>query len=122
MKSYRFFMLLLVLCIVACCGCDSEKPSDRTAEEKEVSKSLIHPADTTLKTRIQTPDGYTRTKVRKNTLTAFLRNDSLKKDGSPVFLYNGSKKAFLLAQRFMPAQEFHSFFAFYHWCINITDL
>lgn len=32
------------------------------------------------------------------------------------------KKAFLLAQGFMPAQEFHSFFAFYHWCINITDL
>lgn len=92
MKSYRFFMLLLVLCIVVCCGCDSEKPSDSTAEEKEVSKSLLHPAGTTLKTRIQTPDGYTRTKVRKNTLTAFLRNDSLKKDGSPVFLYNGSKK------------------------------
>ncbi|MGN0411171.1 MAG: DUF4846 domain-containing protein [Candidatus Fimousia sp.] len=92
MKSYRFFMLLLVLCIVVCCGCDSEKPSDSTAEEKEVSKSLLHPAGTTLKTRIQTPDGYTRTKIGKNTLTAFLRNYSLKKDGSPVLLYNGSKK------------------------------
>ena len=63
MKRYRFFILLLVLCIVACCGYDSEKPSDGTAGEKEVSKSLIHPAGTTLNTRIQTSDGYTRTKV-----------------------------------------------------------
>lgn len=54
---------------------------------------IIDPSGNTLATRIKTPEGYKRAKSPKNSFVNFLRNYKLKKDGKPVLLYNGSKKA-----------------------------
>lgn len=62
--------------------------------------SFIDPTGMTLETRIMVPEGYTRTLEEEGSLGTFIRNYEMKEDG------NG-KKAFLLAQGFMPAQEFH---------------
>ena len=65
----------------------------KTNEKSEKpSFSYINKKGTTLKTRIRTPEGYSRTKVEKNSLGAFLRGYEMKPDGSPVLLYNGKKK------------------------------
>ncbi len=47
----------------------------------------------TLSTRINAPEGYMREEADGNSLTAFLRNYKVKKDGKPVLLHDGSEKA-----------------------------
>lgn len=53
---------------------------------------IYEAAGKTLSKRINPPAGYTRTQEEKGSLAEFLRNYPLKKDGSPVLLYNGEKK------------------------------
>lgn len=53
---------------------------------------LIDPEGMTLQTRILTPQGYSRVPAEEGSLTEFLREYALKEDGSPVLLYDGSKK------------------------------
>ena len=57
-----------------------------------VQASIIHASGKTLKRRIRVPNGYKRTKCKPDSIGVFLRNYPMKKDGSPVRLYNGSKK------------------------------
>lgn len=54
---------------------------------------LIDAAGTILKERIHTPAGYERVPCRKDSLTNFLRNYKMKRDGKPVLLYDGTKKS-----------------------------
>lgn len=52
-------------------------------------KKWIDPSGNTLKTRIEAPSGYKR---MDTDLAHFLQNYPLKKDGSPILLYDGTKK------------------------------
>lgn len=65
-------------------------PEEGVGEEEEYS--IIRPQGKTLETRVAVPQGYKRTKCRKNSLAGFLRGYPMKKDGSPVLLYDGSEK------------------------------
>lgn len=61
------------------------------AENKEPWVSIV-PSGMTLESRINTPEGYTRTTCTEGSLAAFLRGYSMKEDGAPVLLYNGEQK------------------------------
>ena len=63
----------------------TEKPSQETYE-------YINPNGKTLEKRINVPQRYIRTEEKSDSLANFLRAYKLKKDGSPVLLYDGSEK------------------------------
>ena len=67
----------------------SEAPAPTTAPH-----SFLVPEGDTLEKRINTPEGYQRLSSSEGELTSFLRNMSLKADGSPVLLYDGTQKGF----------------------------
>ena len=71
---------------------DKNKASDSESLDNDRSLEIINAKGSTLKKRIRTPDGYKRNKADKDSLTSFLRNYPLKKDGQPVLLYDGEKK------------------------------
>lgn len=64
---------------------DTNTPSGETV-------TIINPEGSTLEKRINVPSGYQRKEAKADSLTSFLRSYALKKDGSPVLLYNGKKK------------------------------
>ncbi len=78
----------------------SEEETDSESEYIEISTETeteepwvsIEPLGMTLESRINTPEGYTRTAFGESSLTAFLRDYSMKEDGAPVLLYNGAQK------------------------------
>lgn len=59
---------------------------------EETSAPILQVEGKMLKTRVNVPEGYRRTKAGKDSFTGFVRNYPLKKDGSPVRYYNGKKK------------------------------
>lgn len=63
-----------------------------SSESTQEPFSYINSNGETLKTRINTPQGFSRVKAKSDSLTAYLRNYKMKEDGSPVLLYDGSKK------------------------------
>ncbi len=68
--------------------------SDNTEPPRQTTEPpLIDAAGTILKERIHTPAGYERVPCRKDSLTNFLRNYKMKRDGKPVLLYDGTKKS-----------------------------
>ena len=73
----------------------SENPEPVPTEEPVLSATgipCVNPEGNTLETRVNTPDGFTRTKEDINGLGTYLRDFKLKKDGSPVLLYNKQEK------------------------------
>lgn len=80
-------ILLVLFCI---CGCNENKKVEK--EVKPKVESLINKSGNTLETRIKTPKSYTRVK-EKDKFVEFIRNYPLKKDGSPVLLYDKSEKS-----------------------------
>ena len=60
-------------------------------EVKDVN--LIQPEGMSVLTRIDTPEGFLRTEVETGSFAEFVRNYSVKEDGSPVLLYNGTNKS-----------------------------
>lgn len=89
-KLLKIFIVFVILCCVGCQKQDNNKQSQQKEIVQE-EKSIIDSKGTTLKTRILTPEGYSRNE--KQGLTQFLRDYPLKKDGSPVLLYDGSQKS-----------------------------
>lgn len=79
-------LFLIIMLIFGLCGCQ-ESIVDNNIPKKE---SLIDSNGQTLQTRIKTPDGYTR--IESSDFIDYLREYELKEDGSPVLLYDGSKK------------------------------
>ncbi len=61
-------------------------------EDTGETRSILDPEGKTLEQRINPPEGYERREEDLESLTAFLRTYPLKKDGSSVLLYDGSKK------------------------------
>ncbi|MGN0241349.1 MAG: DUF4846 domain-containing protein [Candidatus Weimeria sp.] len=109
MRRILTAMLLTGVMLLSSCGSISSKPGRTSgnstgSSEKAVTSSssesgkndkknnFINPDGKTLETRINTPEGYTRTKEAEGSLGEFLRNYKMKKDGSPILLYDGSVK------------------------------
>lgn len=67
----------------------SQKEEDALPETKI---SIVNEKGNTLKKRFRVPEGYERTVVKKDSFSDFLRNYQLKKAGTPVLLYDGTKK------------------------------
>lgn len=108
MKKYqtiRAISLSLILSI-SLCSCATSAPSKSTEQTKVVESSTTLPTETeeettawnpiasgnTLATRINTPEGYKRTKVKKGSFGDFVRSYKMKPDGSEVLLYDGTPK------------------------------
>jgi hypothetical protein len=68
---------------------DGDKNEVNESVKKE---NLIEPSGTTLETRIKVPSGYERTASEEGSFAYFVRNYSMKEDGSKVLLYNGNEK------------------------------
>ncbi|MBS5935107.1 MAG: DUF4846 domain-containing protein [Clostridiales bacterium] len=113
-------LLIIGLIVISISGCTEEKnPSSEklngqedqrtvAANEEEIEEehqqdnvdgdlagqeiSFINATGNTLETRIQTPEGYTRIEATDNSFGDYLRNFTLKEDGSPVLLYDGREK------------------------------
>ena len=72
---------------------DEKKKKDSDVVSKmEKTYEYINATGKTLEKRINVPEGYERTEVSENGLGNFLRSYKMKKDKSPVLLYDGSKK------------------------------
>ena len=78
----------LIMILLLSTGCQNQEQKPNNNQEKEVQ--MMNKNGTTLQTRILVPSGYKRT--QNQGLTKFLREYSLKEDGSPVLLYDGSEK------------------------------
>ena len=72
---------------------DSPEPVPTEAPVRSATGiPCVNPDGNTLETRVETPEGFIRTKEETNGLGTFLRDFKLKKDGSPVLLYNKQEK------------------------------
>lgn len=69
-----------------------QKEAKGNGQDVQSPKVLINPNGTTLATRIEAPDGYTRIEASAGGLAEFVRNYEMKPDKSNVLLYNGSPK------------------------------
>lgn len=67
----------------------TETPSAEQSEPAEETYQFINPDGKTLETRINPPEGFSRTDEKTGSLGDFLRNYEMQPDGSPVLLYNG---------------------------------
>jgi hypothetical protein len=79
--------LVCILMILVLCGCSISQKINN-----EEQSNIINKEGTTILTRINTPNDYTRVEIEKNSFGYFVRNYSLKEYGSPILLYNGQKK------------------------------
>ena len=114
------FISLASLWLFAACGREempltvnpeqlSQEINDKRTEETDVSEprnntemttdtetveeiSCIDAQGMTLESRILPPKGYERTVAEEGSLLQYLRTYPVKEDGSPVLLYDGSKK------------------------------
>lgn len=67
-------------------------PEVTPVKTEAVGNLFIDPEGKTLETRIQPPDGYTRTREEADSLGTFLRTYELKEDQAKVLHYDGSLK------------------------------
>ena len=70
----------------------SEEDEEDSEECTQSEQNFINPTGMTVESRIEVPNGYTRTETESRTFQEFLRNYPVKEDNSPVLLYNGRKK------------------------------
>ncbi len=54
-------------------------------------ENLINKEGNTIKSRVKPPKGYKRNTIKNNSFQQYLRNYKLKKHGSPIINYDGSK-------------------------------
>ena len=102
MKNIRRLISAVAVSAVIITGCGAEKQpvrkervkTESETEEQHLAKEeepyrFVNPEGNTLETRINPPEGYTRTNEKEDSLGEFLRNYEMKPDGSPVLAYNG---------------------------------
>ncbi len=110
--KYVLTVSFTLLCLLFYSGCNNEKPQSNVNDVKTenntdagqtenvqqstsvetTSAPIINPDGMTLESRFNAPSGYERTTAEEGSMTSFLRNYSLKKDGAPVLLYDGDEK------------------------------
>lgn len=112
MKRYNLVVLLLMVMMFS--ACRTNESTEKTREElveftiEETSETEVEapetesevatepefqlPTGSNIQTRIEAPEGFTRVVAEPGSLQEFLRAYPLKEEGSPVLLYDGSKK------------------------------
>lgn len=112
MKRYNLVVLLLVVMMFS--ACRTNESTEKTREElveftiEEISETEVEapetesevatepefqlPAGPNIQSRIPAPQGFIRVAAEPGSLQEFLRAYPLKEEGSPVLLYDGSKK------------------------------
>lgn len=70
----------------------TEPETNKKGSPTPTEFSYINSSGSTLETRFQLPEGYTRLSYAKDSFGNFVRNYPLCEDGSEVLLYNDSKK------------------------------
>ncbi|AEA42497.1 DUF4846 domain-containing protein [Fluviicola taffensis] len=88
MNKLAFAAFLISFLVIASCNLNSSK----TVEGVNTNIQLIDTSGTTIATRFLVPEGYARKSQDSSSFGFFLRNLSLKRDGSAVHLYNGELK------------------------------
>lgn len=66
--------------------------AEANTEKNKKANDYILPEGMTLESRIAVPEGFERITAEEDSLAAFLRNYSLKEDGTEVLLYDGTPK------------------------------
>lgn len=100
MKKYQKILALVLT--ISLCSCATPNSTKKT-ETVTVAETLAETTEettawnpiasgNTLATRIKTPEGYKRTKVKKGSFGDFVRSYKMKPDGSEVLLYDGTPK------------------------------
>ncbi len=92
---YMSYLLYIVFSFTLFLSCqDSKKKVDTQTviTTKNLQQSLINKNGTTIKTRFNPPEEFTRIQTNKNTFAHYLQNFPLKPHGSEVHLYNGDLK------------------------------
>ena len=84
----RLIVYLITLVSLIACG-QSTRPSEMV-DASELPRINIE--GQTISTRINLPEGYSRIDIDSHSFAAYLRNFSLKPDGTEVFYYNGKPK------------------------------
>lgn len=90
---------LIALIIILLLSCQqnkkitiANKTPTSTIEKETLQQPIINPAGTTVKTRFNAPEGFTRIKKNNTTFASYLRNLPLKPHGTEVLFYNGTTK------------------------------
>lgn len=92
-------LLVIFLLVVSLASCQSnstsEEPQNPAVSDTKNTEDVawIIPDGATVKTRFNTPEGFQRVTLDSNSFGSFLQELPLKKDGSPVILYNGQLKS-----------------------------
>lgn len=112
MKRYNLVVLLLMVMMFS--ACRTNESTEKTREElveftiEETSETEVEAPETesevatepelqlptgpNIQSRLPAPQGFTRVAAEQGSLQEFLRAYPLKEEGSPVLLYDGSKK------------------------------
>jgi hypothetical protein len=80
---------IIILLLFSLCNI-STKPDKDSSENNPRNEQISQ--KTEFISSIQTPNGYTRTKLSNNSFGTYLRQLKLKQDNNVVYLYNGEKK------------------------------
>lgn len=101
------FVKLSLFIVIFVCGCGKNSDKDYSSNElrdlsdnsenskdklKEKGKELIDPSGNEIITRFLTPDGFERVQTEEGSFEFYLQHFPVKKDGSKVYLYDGSEK------------------------------
>jgi len=70
---------------------DSAEATDEASDQAIDTPLAINPEGMTIKTRFNTPEGYSRIPAGENSFARYLRDLPLKKDGEPVLYYDGTE-------------------------------
>ncbi|WP_343208950.1 DUF4846 domain-containing protein [Anaerolentibacter hominis] len=69
-----------------------QKPTDEEAEPEPAVSYAVNPEGISLGERFPEPEGFTRIQAEEGSFLEFMRDFTLKPDGSPVLLYNKEEK------------------------------
>ncbi|WP_196886508.1 DUF4846 domain-containing protein [Aureivirga sp. CE67] len=92
MKIIKFLAVSFSLVFLSCKEAKSQEKELLIQNKIENKKSIINPEGKTLKTRFETPEGFERIKVQKNSFGDYLQNLPLKPHGAIVKYYNSDNK------------------------------
>lgn len=88
--------MVIILLLSSSCGYGTSTPASASVKaDEQTAEVLRYELDTsglTIEKRYPSPRDFARQPVEKNSFSYYLRNLPLKPHGSPVLLYNGSRK------------------------------
>lgn len=97
----RCFIIIVLVCFLTACNREKViKPNDNQKLDNpanhetqiKVQQDIVNVKGTTIATRFNVPDGYTRLLISEDSFAQYLRNVPLKTHDSQVLYYNGKVK------------------------------